>query len=838
MGLLAFAAPALAAPAAAPSGSVPPPGSAGLSPDILLPLLLLVVALIAVALAGWFAARARRLRLVLTATEAQGARISADARAVLEQAPARYWRMDEEGAQSGSADLGAWLGLAGAPSRLEDLAPAFAEEGFQRLGTLVAALRHEGREFDLDFDLGDRRRIAIAGRSVAPMSFVLWLTDVTAARAEAASSAKRMAAAEGERALLRGLLDGLPLPVWRRGADLALSWCNATYAAMMEGGREEVLARQAELRSGLDEKQGTKLAARALAAGRAQAETRHVVVAGDRRALRVTEVPLADGGIAGSAVDVTDLEKSEADLARHVDAHAEVLQQMATAIAIFGSDKRLLLFNHAFARLWRLEESWLSQNPTFTELLEELRENRRLPEQVDWQSYKQERLSLFTSVIEPQEELMHLPDERTLRLMVTPHPFGGLLFTYEDVTDHLVLQRARNTLIAVQRATLDNLYEGVAVYGGDGGLKLWNRAFAKIWQLDAEFLAGEPHITALIEAQRRLLDGQGEDWAERKARVLKVFVKRRARQGRIERPDGSVVDFASVPLPDGAMLFTYLDVTDSMRIERALRDRNEALQAADQLKSEFIANVSYELRTPLNTIIGFAEIIANRYFGELNQRQLEYAEGILGSSHHLLLLINDILDLASIEAGHMTLERESFDLHATLVAILGLTRERARRQSLTVDYDCPTDIGWIEADERRIKQILFNLMSNAMKFTPAGGVITLAARRSADEVMLTVADNGVGIPEIEQSKVFEKFIKSAGSRHPGAGLGLSLVRSFTELHGGFVELSSVPGQGTAVTCHLPLRPVLPVAAETATDESADGPGAEGEGIARTSLSGS
>ena len=481
-----------------------------------------------------------------------------------------------------------------------------------------------------------------------------------------------------------------------------------------------------------------------------------------------------------------------------------MLQNLATAIGIFGPDTRLLLFNRAFARLWRLDEAWLAAQPTFAELLEQLRDHRRLPEQADWQAYKKSQRELFTAVIEPREELMHLPDERTLRVVITPHPFGGLLFTYEDVTDQLVLERARNTLIAVQRATLDNLYEGVAVFGGDGRLRLWNQAFVNIWQVGAEMLADEPHIADVVEAMRGLLE-DNSDWTLSKRRMIAPFTERDAQNGRIERPDGSVVDYASVPLPDGAVLFTYLDVTDSIRIERALRDRNEALQAADQLKSEFIANVSYELRTPLNTIIGFAEIIANQYFGPLNQRQLEYGEGILDSSHQLLFLVNDILDLATIEAGHMVLERESFDLHATFVAILGLTRERARRQNLTIELECAPDIGWIEADERRIKQVLFNLMSNAMKFTPPGGTIALGARRGDGEVVLWVTDTGIGIPENEQQRIFQRFYKSrAGGRHPGAGLGLSLVRSFIELHGGRVELRSVPDQGTSVTCILPL----------------------------------
>ena len=188
-----------------------------------------------------------------------------------------------------------------------------------------------------------------------------------------------------------------------------------------------------------------------------------------------------------------------------------------------------------------------------------------------------------------------------------------------------------------------------------------------------------------------------------------------------------------MPLPDGNVLLSYLDVTDSTRVEHALRERNEALETAGRLKSEFIANVSYELRTPLNAIIGFAEILTNQYFGELTPRQLDYSRGILDSSHRLLSLINDILDLATIEAGYMTLETGQLDIHTLMSSVLTLTRERARNQNLKLDFDCPPDIGTIEADERRLKQALFNLISNAIKFTPAGGSMTVWRRGATTE---------------------------------------------------------------------------------------------------------
>jgi len=412
--------------------------------------------------------------------------------------------------------------------------------------------------------------------------------------------------------------------------------------------------------------------------------------------------------------------------------------------------------------------------------------------------------------------MIHLPDGTTLRSVAIPHPFGGLLLLWEDVTNVLTLERNFNTLNAVQRETLDHLFEGVVVIGANGRLRLSNPAFGNMWEIPAYELTNESHISEIVERMADLL-GRGEDWAGEKARLIGELTDREPHDGRIERADGTVLDFASMPLPDGAVLLSYLDVTASINMERALRERNEALEMADQLKSEFIANVSYELRTPLNTIIGFTEILTGQYFGDLNARQAEYGHGILDSSNRLLLLINDILDLATIEAGHMSLDLESIDLNDLLHSVIGLVIERARQKHLRLDCDCAPDIGMMVADERRLKQALFNLLSNAVKFTPEGGEVVMSARRRDDMVLLTTSDSGIGISAEDRARVFDKFERgsNAEARRAGAGLGLPLVKSFIEMHGGRVELESEPDKGTRVTCILPARAKPPTPAEPA-----------------------
>ncbi len=742
---------------------------------------------------------------------------NAGLQALLGTAPGGCCGWTVDGAELRAVRLSGVLGLASDGSDgFEGLAEAFEADDFALLREAVRALRADNEPFAIDLRSPGGTRVFAAQGTVmrdqggTVLGHVVWFRDVSEERHALAQLRRQAAESAAERDRVQELADNVPLPLWRRDAACRLVWCNQAYADLFEDDREAVLASPGrELASAHDPLQGRRLAARAVEEGQSQVERRYFVVGGERRAFEVIEVPLPGGGLVGQARDVTDREQARAELVRHLDANREVLQSVSTAIAIFGPDKRLQLYNKAYADLWHLEESVLDGSPHFTEVLEAQRERRRLPEQADFQAFKRELVELFSTVIDTSaEDTMHLPDGTALKVFIAPHSLGGLVFMYEDVTNQLDLERAHRTLSAVQRASLDNLYEGVVVYGSDGRLKLHNPAFARIWGIAEARLADEPHIADVIDAISHLY-GASDAWPREKDRMMSLWIERLAKSGRINRPDGKVIDYASVPLPDGAVLFTYLDVTDSNRIERALRERNEALETADRLKSEFIANVSYELRTPLNTIIGFTEILANQYFGKLNDHQMEYSKGILDSSQHLLLLINDILDLATVEAGHMSLETGPFDLRALLDSVLALGRERARQENLTIKLDCPDDIGSVEADERRIKQVMFKLLSNAIKFTPAGGDITVGALREGESVLLWVKDTGVGIAADERDRVFEKFHKGKGpDRHGGAGLGLSLVKSFIELHGGSVELESSPRQGTRITCRLPVRPAL------------------------------
>ncbi|WP_339714227.1 PAS-domain containing protein [uncultured Sneathiella sp.] len=620
-------------------------------------------------------------------------------------------------------------------------------------------------------------------------------------KTETISLKSSLATARGERDDFIELLNVAPIAIWRRDQNSKIIWQNRKYADIV--GLKEEGTTVPELAPSRDPDQARKLATKARVTGVTQSEVRRYIVEGDRLSFKIVETPLEfDNQLAGFALDTTTEAELTEELKRHIDGHADVLENITSAIAIYGPDQRLEFFNQTYAKLWRISDDFLYGKPTISEVLDKQRELRRLPEQADFSSYKEKRRALFTNVIEMREELVQLPDETVLRTIITPHPFGGLLFLFEDVTDKVGLERARNTQIAVQRATLDNLYEGVAVFGADARLKLYNAAYCAIWGIEEGFLQEDSHISQIIE---HFLEKTGATWSDAyREKYIANVTRRDAASGRIDHPGGNIIDFNRVPLPDGNVLFTYVDVTHELRAQRALRERNEALEAADKMKTEFVASVSHELRTPLNTIIGFAEILVKEFFGPLNDKQVEYGQGILDSSDHLLLLINDILDMANIQAGRMELDKAPVDLASTLQNVVTMVQERAKKRHLEIRTEIDDDLGLVEVDERRIKQVVFNLFSNAIKFTPAKGQIILSAHKTAESFDVTIKDTGKGIAEDQIEQIFERFSKGDTTKqNAGAGLGLSLVRSFVELHGGRVELTSQENVGTTVSCYLP-----------------------------------
>ncbi len=249
----------------------------------------------------------------------------------------------------------------------------------------------------------------------------------------------------------------------------------------------------------------------------------------------------------------------------------------------------------------------------------------------------------------------------------------------------------------------------------------------------------------------------------------------------------------------------------NVRLFNEIQDKSRELEAANRHKSEFLANMSHELRTPLNAIIGFSEVLLEAMFGEINTKQREYLDDVLASGKHLLSLINDILDLSKVEAGKMELELSTFPLAGTIENALTIMRERAARHGIALQTILPADLPPLEADERKLKQVLINLLSNAVKFTPDGGSVEVRVRREDEWLRIDVHDTGIGIAAEDQPRVFEEFRQVGRERaREGTGLGLTLTKRFVELHGGRIWVESAPGQGSTFSFTLPPRQTAPV----------------------------
>ena len=692
----------------------------------------------------------------------------------------------------------------------EDVSP----EDVHKLKDKVQELRAHGVAFSGSVVTDEGRSIEVDGR-VAGDQVTLWLTDPAVRLAEDGGV---MGKARDRASDLHGALnhlDRMPMAAWRRGPDMRLEWVNNAYVEMVEAiNMEEVIENQIEIDPAFP-----KLASRASEefkrSGRKIIDDFATVnVKGARRVLRIIEQPMhAAGGASqcGLAIDVSKLEKAQEDLKRHQIAHRKTLDQMPSAVAVFSATQQLDYYNQAFLDIWKLDDADLRTRPSHGEILDKLHHTGRLPVQSNYNEWKQNQLALYTEAgldersidgIAP-DEIWNMPNGKTMRVVRQRHPLGGVVAIFEDITENLKLETQYNTQISVQRATLNNLAEGVAVFAADGHLRLYNSSFQSMWKIEPKFLAELPGFTDLTRQFDRLADDAGDLWRQVKARITSFTPEDRAPLDNVEMQlkDGRSMSLTTAPLPDGATLVTFLDVTDSREREKELQERNEWLETADRIKTKFVNHISYNLRNPLNTIIGFSEMLETEMFGALNDRQKEYAANILSASNHLLDLINDIIDLAAIDAGKMDLEIKEMDVGATLKNAATYAALKAEDSQVQMTLDVASDVGTIMADEKRVKQVLFNLLANAFTFTEEGGKVTLGADRDGNTVRIWIKDTGRGVSADDQAKAFNRF----ESRGPGAGagLGLSLVKSFIELHGGWVRLSSRQGKGTLITCHLP-----------------------------------
>lgn len=617
---------------------------------------------------------------------------------------------------------------------------------------------------------------------------LIWWQNLTSEQKLTQKINEQVTLLQEERKLLLYLLDSLPTPVWFRNQQGLLEFCNKSYAQALDLPQETIITQNRLLwgynstsfKQELSEPLNTEI-------------KKYLIFDGERRLMSFHETADEELGIAGFAVDLTELKKALSELERHTAAYREVLENLSAGVAIYGSDKRIKFFNQAYSRMFDMDENWLHSGPTLGEVLDDLRQRRTLPEHADYAAYKKNQLQMVTTILHPFQELIHLPDERTLRKITSPHPMGGIFYIYEDLTDSLILERKYNIQMAVQRTSLDNLFEGIAVFGSDGRLRLTNAAFRRIWDLSANQCKEGLHMSAILDSCQNFFD-EHKDWNLRKSKLLAAATDRIPKKKQVYRQDGSVVDFSYIPLPDGSHLMSCIDISDTYRMEKILRERNEALEKADQLKSELITRVSSELKSPAGEIQKVIEILYKGTQGELNKKQLDKMKSIDKSAIKLLKFADDILNLAKVEAVNSYSKEENISVCPFLRNLIEeMTAKYTDKSGISFTIDCHEDVTTISTDPLQLRQIFSNLLEECFERAKTQQEIPIHVSRENQDIIMTL------------SRYDEKYDQKMNTESVAPSWRLTLVRNLIVMCRGTLSTQIFENGLHEIVCRFPIN---------------------------------
>ncbi|QJB68123.1 sensor histidine kinase [Parasphingorhabdus halotolerans] len=732
---------------------------------------------------------------------------------LLETSPALPLLVRSDGKLEASQRLMHWLGFGYLPAHISELhtpKAGMSREDLEGLTGDVNLAQKSGSNFTRAIKVaGSDKALLIRGgladQKIAPNgSALLWVFDATDSEGQIEKLRDENEAARAAFDALSALIEAAPVPMWHRSSDLRLTLVNSAYVKAVDAeDGAQVIADGIELIETIDGVSPINAAAQAKEKGEPLERVVATTVGGKRRMTQVVDVPLGKSGIAGYAIDIQQLEDARREQRRFIESQREMLDKISAGVVQFDADKSLKFCNLPFQRIFSMRQQWIAERPEFPRVLDRMREMNRIPEVRDFPEWREERTDWFHSN-ESIEENWLLADGTHLRVIANPTPDGGLLLIFEDRTEQVQLASARDTLLRVRTATFDNLFESLAVFAADGKLNIWNHQFAKNWSLTDDELGKHPRVDALMQKMARQLK-QAARISEVRDKVRTATTDRIQQAGTLSFADGRRFEYAAIPLPDGNALFTMLDISDSHRIEQALLERNEALVEADSIKASFLSNMSYEFRTPLTSIGGFAELLDNGIAGPLTEQGHEYTRAILQSVKRLGTQIDNVLDLSQSEAGALPIAKEKVNLNKLVGDIAAQFSDVLQAQKMEIVLQLDDKLGSAMADKKRLGQAIWQIVDNAVRYTGEGGRISVNGSGDVKQAVLHISDNGPGMNAGQQSRAFDSFARSRDQKagQKKGGLGLPLARQLVIAHGGSLTLTSELGQGTLVSIHLP-----------------------------------
>tara|TARA_A100001391_G_scaffold48774_6_gene29103 strand:+ start:18082 stop:20424 length:2343 start_codon:yes stop_codon:yes gene_type:complete len=760
-------------------------------------------------LAAWMTWRARARERAARSALVKSRRLTR----MIEESPAVPMLVRADGRIEGPDRLAAWLGLDHLPEYLSELDSGTGGLAPRELDRLREALRRTHKTaapFSLALHPhGSSRSLAVSGSLADPAvasggAALTWWFDFSSSQVELERLREDAERARADFIALIGLIEAAPMPMWFRGPDMELRLVNSAYVeAVGASDAQDVVTQQIELVEPVEGRTAADVAQQAHSEDEAVERIVPVTIGNQRRSLRVSDLPLGEDGVAGYAVDIEDMEEQGRAFRAFREAQRSMLDQLSVGVAQFDADRVITFANQPFARIFSLPAPALARGLDFERFLDIARDKARLPEVRDFPEWRGQLRKWFVSD-SAVEDAWTLPDNTHLRLVAQPMPDGSLVLVAEDRSEQLALSATRDTLLRTRTATFDSLFEALAVFAPNGQIQLWNRTFPSSWGLDEDFFDKHPHIDAMLEQLGTRLARPGQRAAIGEV-VRAATLDRQRKSGRVLMADGRTLEFAGVPLPDGNGLLTVLDVTDSTKAEAALRERNAALEEADAMKTRFLANMSYEFRTPLTSIGGFAELLDSGIAGDLSDQAKEYVSAIITSVERLSQQIETVLDLTQSEAGLLPMAQDEIGLFSFLTRIVREREEAIEAKSITLDLRGDRSAGSITGDARQLARAVGNVLDNAIAATGTKGRVLVGLQRRKSGVQIVISDNGAGMKPSELARALDGF------RRPGTGedksgkrgLGLPLARQLIEAHNGRLEIQSEKGVGTTATIFLP-----------------------------------
>ncbi|MEM0923633.1 MAG: PAS-domain containing protein [Pseudomonadota bacterium] len=577
------------------------------------------------------------------------------------------------------------------------------------------------------------------------------------------------------------LLDRAPLIAWNRDTDGTINWADGKVATR-EG---EVAALDAvNLLVSRQEIEGIS----------SNPIDRTRLELGDKgpMTLHAVEIDGPEDTRLGFAVDASLTASAERTLTRFIQTMTETFAHLTVGLAIFDRNHRLILFNPALSEMWQIEPAWLARRPDLREILDQLRSTRRIPELNDYRAWRDKLLELFEN---PEavdyEESWDLSSGARIRVMARPHPHGALAFVFDDVTEQMKLENRFRHMDDLLRTALDRLDEGLAVFGANGLMQFVNSAFHEIWDTDPDSVTQGMHARDLFKLCSRQTV-ETDVWA-RGTTFATGDVSREVWTERLTLGGGRVLRARFAPLPGGSTLAAFADVTDSERAALALVERNEALESVEEMRRVVLDQISHRLRTPLNTVFGFGQLLTDPRFGKLNAHQQTYAAGIIEAAGHLLETVKDVTELASLELESSSLDPDGIAVDQAIEITCELLEHRTREAKVALTAQIDERIGRLQRDGTRVRQILFNMAADAIHRCSGGGEVGIGGRRESDgTVVLFTRETPAGTRPVS--------IEATEKDSPA----LPLVRRLAAKEAGMLRLTcNTEARRIEVTCHFP-----------------------------------